>query len=132
MPPGEVRTRTINMEPSGTDGHRVLVTRYHPRGFASKLYNRWEKALSPSPDLLRLYKDGKITWETFAVSLRLEISNRYEAQVALGRLRSRLRTGNVTLLCYEKDGEPCHRHLLKQMLEDPESGSEAPLPECRD
>ena len=26
---------------------------------------------------------------------------------------------NITLLCYEKDGCPCHRHMVRDLIEDP-------------
>ena len=41
-----------------------------------------------------------------------------EAQNALSELVCRLNDGeDVTLVCYEKPGEPCHRHLLIELIE---------------
>lgn len=41
-----------------------------------------------------------------------------EAQNALSRVVSRLNDGeDITLVCYEKPSEPCHRHLLIGMIE---------------
>lgn len=41
-----------------------------------------------------------------------------EAQDALSSLVSRLENGeDITLVCYEKGSQPCHRHLLIEMIE---------------
>ncbi len=41
-----------------------------------------------------------------------------EAQNALSELVCRLNDGeDVTLVCYEKPSEPCHRHLLIELIE---------------
>ena len=41
-----------------------------------------------------------------------------EAQNAISAIVSRLNDGeDITLVCYEKPSEPCHRHLLIEMIE---------------
>jgi hypothetical protein len=41
-----------------------------------------------------------------------------EAQDALAGIVSRLKGGeDITLVCYEKGSEPCHRHLLIELIE---------------
>lgn len=46
-----------------------------------------------------------------------------EAQNALSRLVRRLENGeDITLVCFEKRSENCHRHILKEMIESRLSG----------
>lgn len=46
-----------------------------------------------------------------------------EAQDALSELVSRLRDGeDITLVCFEKPHEPCHRHILIELIESRLSG----------
>jgi hypothetical protein len=41
-----------------------------------------------------------------------------EAQAALSELVSRLSDGeDITLVCFEKPAEPCHRHILMELIE---------------
>jgi len=41
-----------------------------------------------------------------------------EAQAALAELVSRLENGeDITLVCFEKPHEPCHRHILIELIE---------------
>lgn len=41
-----------------------------------------------------------------------------DAQNALSELVSRLRNGeDITLVCFEESSEPCHRHILMELIE---------------
>jgi len=49
---------------------------------------------------------------------RRHIQTSDEAQAALAELVSRLNNGeDITLVCFEKPGEPCHRHILIELIE---------------
>lgn len=49
---------------------------------------------------------------------RRHIQTSDEAQESLSELVSRLRDGeDITLVCFEKPHEPCHRHILIELIE---------------
>ena len=49
---------------------------------------------------------------------RRHIQTSDEAQAALSELVSRLNDGeDITLVCFEKPSEPCHRHILIELIE---------------
>jgi len=72
--------------------------------------------LSPSWDLLRRYKSGKISWPEFEASFRRELEERPEAQRMLDEIRRLGQHQDVYLICYEKK-PPCHRFILLDILE---------------
>ena len=38
-----------------SDGEIILITRYWPRGIKKEHFDRWDKELSPSRNLLKIY-----------------------------------------------------------------------------
>ena len=36
----------------------------------------------------------------------------------LKEYKTKNKSNNITLLCYEKEGKSCHRHLLKKIIEN--------------
>jgi uncharacterized protein YeaO (DUF488 family) len=66
--------------------------------------------LAPSPELLLGYKDGKITDEEYNEIYLKQLSLLDPKEIAK-------KYDNAIFLCYEKDGEFCHRHLIKKWLE---------------
>lgn len=82
-------------------------------------FDEWSRALSPSRELLRRYRSGEVAWEGFVESFIAELRSSEEGREALRLLRARGESGDVTLLCYEKEGIPCHRHVVKNLIDDP-------------
>jgi uncharacterized protein YeaO (DUF488 family) len=114
-----VKTKSI-YEPAGPeDGVRVLVTRYYPRGVKKDRFDRWEKALSPSRELLAAYRSGRKSWDQFKVSFLSEMRARPESVESLRVVSSLAKVQDVTLLCYERPGLNCHRHLVRAILSRP-------------
>jgi uncharacterized protein YeaO (DUF488 family) len=77
----------------------------------------------PSPVLLRNYKTGLITWQQFSEEFKKQMRNSEKAQQLIKGLREfcTKKDQNITLLCYEKEGgENCHRHIVKQLIEEGE------------
>jgi uncharacterized protein YeaO (DUF488 family) len=112
-----MKTRCLYDPPDLSDGERVLVTRFWPRGTsrARLCIAEWMKVLAPSATLLSDWRNGRISWE--------EYEDRYRAEMAsqgavIATLAFRARHSTVTLLCYEREGDPhCHRYLLKKLIE---------------
>jgi uncharacterized protein YeaO (DUF488 family) len=44
------------------DGIRILITRNWPINIKKEYFAKWSKELSPSRDLLKIYKDKKINF----------------------------------------------------------------------
>jgi len=98
---------------------RLLITRYYPRGIKKGHFDDWVRVLSPSPALLLSYKDGKIDWETFKQKFLDELSNNIDSIEVINILHDEMRTDAITLLCFEKSGKHCHRHFVRDIIENP-------------
>ena len=110
-----LRTKSIYKPKHVDDGARILVSRYYPRGVKRTHFDDWMRQLAPSPSLLRRYKQGIVTSEEYTIEYKTEIDND-DALQALCKLKHAAEAGNVTLLCYEPEGEFCHRCILKELL----------------
>jgi len=111
-----IKTKMLKEKPEIGDGLRILVTRYHPRrSFESIKINRWMRKLAPSLELLKDWKDGKIRETEYETRYRHEMKAQ---QKALKELTDAARNQVVTLLCFEPEGQFCHRHILRNIVED--------------
>lgn len=114
-----VKTKSIYGPAEPGDGERVLVTRFYPRGVARSSFDVWARDLAPSAPLLRRYRGGGVEWGAFAELYKGELRANPDGLRVAESLRARSEASDVTLLCYEPDGAPCHRHLLRAILRDP-------------
>ena len=48
-----------------------------------------------------------------------ELRDNMDSVEAIHALQARSNMQDITLLCYEKDGCPCHRHMVRELVEDP-------------
>ena len=124
-----IRTKSIHAPAADDDGLRVLVTRFHPRGVKKERYDLWCRDLAPSRELLKLHKEGRIRWDKFLRALYSEILEREAGRRMIIELNREGRKQNVTLLCHERDGVPCHRHLVKMLVADPGAYQPGHMPE---
>ena len=112
-----VKTKCVRDPPFDSDGERILVTRYWPRGMSRerlRISGRMCPDLAPSVGLLKAWKSGTITWAKYVESYYQEMAVR---SVEIAALAAKARGGTITLLCHEREGDPhCHRHLLKEMI----------------
>lgn len=74
------------------------------------------KTLAPSKELLQGYKEEKISKEEY-VELYLKQLKSFNGKQAIQELIDMAREEDVTLLCYEKNGDFCHRFILGEYLE---------------
>ncbi|MDA7997571.1 MAG: DUF488 family protein [Nitrosopumilus sp.] len=124
-----IRTKSIHAPPADDDGLRVLVTRFHPRGVKRERYDVWCRDLAPSRELLKLHKEDRIRWDKFLRALYSEIRGNEAGWRMIMELNREARKRNVTLLCHERDGMPCHRHLVKMLVADPSAYQPSHMPE---
>ncbi len=114
-----IKTKSIYKPKEYGDGLRVLITRYYPRGVKKTHFDRWMRDLAPSQELLRRYKNEQIHWEDFIPSFKLELQENQNSINLIKSLKAKSNYSHVTLLCYEPEGTPCHRHLLKEIIKNP-------------
>ena len=119
-----LRTKCVYDTPEPADGLRVLVTRYWPRGVSKAAVDEYARALSPSADLLRAYKDGLLDWPRFRHQYRIEMQGA-QAQSEIARLTALAREEMVTLMCVCHDEDRCHRSLLSGLIATEISQDEA-------
>jgi len=113
-----VKTKSVRDPVEESDGERILVTRYWPRGLSRKSLGlaEYRKEVAPSIELLRDWKNQKISWDEYQERYHAEMS---EHSQAIKELANKAKRGTITLLCYEREGDPhCHRHLLKKLIEE--------------
>lgn len=114
-----IKTKSIYSPTDENDGLRVLITRFYPRGIKREKYDVWLRELAPSRELLRLYKTDEINWNDFLTELLSELRDNDNSIDAIRTLNTKSNMQDITLLCYEKDGLPCHRHLIKELVGKP-------------
>ncbi len=114
-----LKTKSIYKPKERGDGKRILVARLHPRGVKKSQYDAWLKEVSLSIDLIHEYENDKITWKKFFSKYKKELQENPEALETLKVLRKKSKTANITLLCFEPDGTPCHRHMLRGIFLKP-------------
>lgn len=111
-----VKTKSVYDQAEESDGDRILVTRYWPRGISkARLSAEWVREVAPSKELLKDWKASRISWDEYTVRYREEM---LAQEAAIAALRQKAQEGTSTLLCFEREGDPrCHRHLLKKLIE---------------
>lgn len=114
-----IKTKSIYKPVEEEDGLRVLITRWYPRGIKREKHDIWVRELAPSAELLKKYKNSEIKWADFSTLLLSEFRNNVDSIEAIYALQTKDNMENITLLCHEKDGEPCHRHIVKNLIEEP-------------
>ena len=112
-------TTTIKIEKSvydrkeASDGKRILVMRFWPRGIPKDKVDLWMKELGTGKDLIKKWKAGKISWDDFSAEYIRGLKSKEHLLKDLAR---QAKEGAITLLCGCKDMNHCHRYLLKNTI----------------
>ena len=69
--------------------------------------------LAPTSQILRLWKSGKISWKEYCFMYYRDVIS----QLDFSDIMYQLGDGDVCMCCYEKNGEHCHRYLVKKWFE---------------
>lgn len=112
-------TKSIYEPREEKDGVRLLIMRIYPRGVKKDRFDRWVKELSPSVTLLKAYSRNEKSWDVFRTEFIAELRSNPSSLEALRSLRKESRKGNVTILCHEKSGTPCHRYIVAELVKNP-------------
>ena len=126
-----IRTKSVFSSIQKSDGLRILATRYRGRGLKKSRYDVWMANLGPSEELLRAFQGGRINWKEFVRRYKEEMASSKEVdsrnatirnhgqKFTLRLLQKLSRTGSITILCHCAENEQhCHRHILKQLIEN--------------
>src|SRR5579872_1097729 len=105
--------KTVYDKPEKSDGARILVMRFWPRGISKDKIDLWMKDLGTDKDLIKKWKSGKITWSDFRKEYKEELRSKHDL---LMDLADRSKKGTITLLCSDKDAEHCHRTILAEEI----------------
>lgn len=105
-----VKTKRVYEPREKSDGTRILVMRFWPRGIRKEHFDEWNRDVAPSKDLVFAFKRHGLPWEGYVRLYRAGLNSE-----AVDALRSR--KGTITLLCGCEDETHCHRTLLKGELE---------------
>ena len=114
-----IKTKSVYEPGGGEDGLRILITRFYPRGVRREKYDVWIRSLAPSAELLKRYKNSEIDWGNFKTALLSELRSNIDSIEAIYALNAESLVQDITLLCYEKDGIPCHRRVVRDLIEAP-------------
>src|SRR5574338_1226918 len=112
-----IKTKSIYKPREDGDGLRILITRFYPKGVRKDHFDQWLRELAPTKELLKDYKEGKISKTQFKTRFLEQMNSDDISKQTIQTLTKLAKKSNVTLLCYEPDGEFCHRHLLQDMIE---------------
>ena len=105
--------KTVYDKPDDSDGKRILVMRIWPRGVAKYKIDTWIKELGTPKDLVRKWKAGSVTWDSFSEEYVKSLKGKEEL---LKDMAEQGEEGTITLLCSCKDANHCHRSLLRKVL----------------
>ncbi len=108
-------------QPEKWIGIAYRVSRYHPRG----QIKRWESVpvLYPPAVVLRDFRSGIIDFETYTQSYLETVEANYLKDLRLSHwLEEVALLESITLLCFEREGERCHRHPLARWLVEQQPG----------
>ena len=100
-------------------GDKISIARFNPKWLNQNELFAWCTSLAPSKELLNDYKYKGISWNEYTERYYNEIKNSEQAQFDISSIWTRLILGHdITLYCYEKSTDNCHRHLLAELFKE--------------
>ena len=96
-------------------GKAFRISRAHPRGQTTN----WgvQPFFYPSRRTLDQYRDGKLDFAGFSAEYRIELQTNYDWEGDFQDWLALLKPEeDITLLCFEPEGEPCHRRVAAAWL----------------
>lgn len=109
-----IKTKSIYDKKEDSDGTRILITRYYPRGIKKEKFGRGYRELSPLKSLLKNFKDRMISQNVFFQFFCIDLRNDEKKLQLCKHLAIESENKTITLLCYEKEEIFCHRYLCQK------------------
>ncbi len=103
------------------EGLRIGTARFLPRGVRKKDYARlnyfdiWLPTLAPSRELIRQFRDEKMSAAAFFRRYRSEM-NRTEPRQLIDLLARIAERTPISIGCYCPDESACHRSILAELI----------------
>lgn len=95
--------------------HPVSISRYPPKWYAGWTF----PSLAPSAQLLSDYKAGRVNEAEYTTIFQAQIRHQHVVKEVVSNLsRFANDDGIITLMCYEKPEDFCHRYLVAKWLEE--------------
>lgn len=91
-----------------SDGLKISIMRFTPKSFS---YDRLMLDLSPTSELLRGYRAGRINWQQYEERFRDLLADNTSA---VDRLIGLATERDVTIYCSERTPAKCHRRLVAE------------------
>jgi len=112
-----VPIKRVYVEPSKSDGIRILVDRLWPRGLTKEKakVDVWLKDIAPTTELRKWFNHEPSKWPEFKKKYWAEISKNTDA---LSVLEKHLANGKVTIVYGAKDEEHNDAVVIKQYLNE--------------
>lgn len=104
---------TSNFAFSGNHPNAISIAKSNPKWYKGKSF--CDDSLSPSWELLKMYKNGYVTKYEYT-----EVFYNYLTEMNVQRILDILHhdMGDMAiLLCYENPGEFCHRRIVAKWIE---------------
>lgn len=116
-----IKTKSLFAPPEKSDGTWIIISGI-PSGYLRPSFDEHYPELAPTKKLLYDYKYHGLPWKDYEVRF-FQLMKGHRAQRRIRELAERSKAGEVlTLLCYEKTDEHCHRRLVKNLIEECENG----------
>ena len=127
-----IKTKENDDPIEDSDGYRILITRYPPRGVRKEdwKFNTREKHLAPSVELHAAWYGRKrvgrrvvardlpgISWDEYKARLLEEMQSLESQQVIEELCQRSLQGETITLLCFCENEDQCHRSLVTRLIE---------------
>lgn len=90
---------------------KVSISYFRPREYKGMHI----QSLAPSKDLLEDYKNG-LTPEEYEPRYREQINKLNDIHALFEIMAKQSKGRDILLLCYEKAGDFCHRHILSDII----------------
>lgn len=105
------------------EGLRIGAVRFLPRGVPKSkyrerdLFDLWLPILAPSRELLKAFRDGKVSQVRFFQRYRNEMTQTDPRQV-IELLAAMASTTPLSVACYCDDESRCHRSVLGALIRE--------------
>jgi len=121
-----VKTKRWCDPKQSSDGWRVLICRYRPRGLPKKdeTWDVWYSQLGPSVELhAEAYGKGgrePLNWSSYVKRYQREMKNKFAINLITCLAKLSATGETITLLCSSAciDEDHCHRSLLKSLIDN--------------
>ncbi|UTC43620.1 DUF488 domain-containing protein [Treponema sp. OMZ 857] len=101
------------------DGFRILADRLWPRGITKEkaMLGDWAKDITPSSDIRQAYHRGDMDYSHFSALYAKELAENPTVPAFIEKIKSKLQTGNVTILYAVREPETSHIPTLRAFIE---------------